>query len=296
MGVNNDQLKGASKDTNPKDALGVAKAPFHCVSARVMLELGLAMMEGGRKYGTHNYRAMGVRGSVYYDATMRHMMAWWEGQDIDPDSGVSHIVKAIAGLVVMRDSMLMKNFEDDRPIRLPDGLNINDLNEQAKAIIEKYPISKLPFTEAQKVRDEEQKQHPMRTVSQKCPNTYSPLSICKCSACELRRKIAADGIRRIEQKEGLGRVREPWNNYECSNLIREVSQDLPINAIASLHQRSVLAIESRMEKLKIDYDKKVEHEENKITYDNVVVGGYANLDRLCKCRTCRLKWHKNLLP
>ena len=68
------------KDTNPKDAIGIAKTPMSVISGPVIAELGLAMMEGARKYGRHNYRAVGVRASVYYDAMMRHMMAFWEGE------------------------------------------------------------------------------------------------------------------------------------------------------------------------------------------------------------------------
>jgi Domain of unknown function (DUF5664) len=117
-----------SKPSNPKDIVGVRKAPMSTVSAPVMAELGVAMLEGACKYGRHNYRAVGVRSSVYYDATMRHLMAWWEGQDTDPDSGMSHITKAIASLVVLRDSQLRQNVEDDRPPACADFyVRLNDL-------------------------------------------------------------------------------------------------------------------------------------------------------------------------
>ena len=85
------------------------------VSAAVMAEIGVAMLEGAAKYGRHNYRAVGVQSSVYYDATMRHLMAWWEGEDTDPDSGMSHITKAITSLVVLRDAMIQGKLSDDRP-------------------------------------------------------------------------------------------------------------------------------------------------------------------------------------
>lgn len=133
------------KQSNPKDALGIQKAPLHCVPCGPLMELGLAMMEGGRKYGTHNYRRVGVRASVYYDALMRHVMAWWEGEDIDPDSGLSHLIKAMACIVVLRDSMLKENWIDDRPIK--NLLNTNILNEAAKNIIERYPNCAKPFLE-----------------------------------------------------------------------------------------------------------------------------------------------------
>ena len=141
-------MHDSGKDTNPKDALGIKKAPLHSVPCGPLYEVGLAMMEGGRKYGTHNYRAVGVRASVYYDAIMRHVMNWWEGQDIDPDSGLHPLIKAAASIVVMRDGMLMDNYVDDRPIRYPSGkLNMPELNKKAGNIIEKYPDCVAPFLE-----------------------------------------------------------------------------------------------------------------------------------------------------
>ena len=124
------------KDTNPKDAIGISKAPMSTVSAAVLMEVGVAMLEGASKYGRHNYRAAGVRASVYYDALMRHAMAWWEGEDLDPDSGMSHVTKAIATLVVLRDAMIQDKFTDDRPPRSAPFLPA--LNDKAAALLTKH--------------------------------------------------------------------------------------------------------------------------------------------------------------
>jgi hypothetical protein len=134
------------KDTNPKDGVGIKKAPISTLPAQVLLEVGLALIEGARKYGRHNYRIAGVRASVYYDALFRHLGAWWEGEDIDPDSGLNHITKAIACLVVLRDSMMIGNWLDDRPPKLNEGW-IKELNKKAEVIIKKYSNAKLPYTE-----------------------------------------------------------------------------------------------------------------------------------------------------
>ena len=96
------------KETNPKDAIGASKVPMSTVSCAVLAEVGVAMLEGACKYGRHNYRGVGVRASVYYDATQRHLMSWWEGEDLDPDSELSHITKAITSLVVLRDAMIQE--------------------------------------------------------------------------------------------------------------------------------------------------------------------------------------------
>jgi len=127
---------GDTKNTNPKDLIGTRKAPMSTVPANVLAEIGVAMLEGASKYGRHNYRAAGVRASVYYDATLRHLMSWWEGEDVDPDSGMSHIVKAITGLVVLRDAQTQGMCTDDRPPSSAPFLV--ELNERAAAIIDRY--------------------------------------------------------------------------------------------------------------------------------------------------------------
>lgn len=127
------------KLTNPKDIVGISKVPASCVSQLVMMEVGLGMQEGALKYGRHNYRVAGVRASVYYDATRRHIDAYWEGQDVDPDSGLHHVTKAITSLMVLRDAMLQGMCTDDRPpqnVDLPQFFK--DLNEKSAKLLEVY--------------------------------------------------------------------------------------------------------------------------------------------------------------
>jgi hypothetical protein len=134
-----------SKDTNPKDAVGIKKFPISTVSGPVIAELGLAMLEGARKYGRHNYRDSGVRASVYVDAMFRHMMKWWEGEDIDPDSGLSHVTKIIASAFVLRDAMIFENWVDDRPPAVDPAI-WKKMDKMAADIVEKYPNAKEPVT------------------------------------------------------------------------------------------------------------------------------------------------------
>ncbi|TXD58889.1 hypothetical protein FUT88_13525 [Ralstonia sp. TCR112] len=132
----------SEKPTNPKDSVGIRKAPMSTVSAVVMAEVGVAMLEGAAKYGRHNYRAVGVRASVYYDATLRHLFSWWEGENIDPDSGMSHITKAITSLVVLRDAMIQGKVTDDRAPS--SGPFYSGLNTAAAAILDRH-ADKAPY-------------------------------------------------------------------------------------------------------------------------------------------------------
>ena len=44
------------------------------------------MDDGGDKYGPFNWQDTPIQASVYYDAMMRHLMAWYTGENVDPGS------------------------------------------------------------------------------------------------------------------------------------------------------------------------------------------------------------------
>lgn len=146
--VAKDITTSATKSTNPKDAVGVRKWRQFCVVPfTVIWHVGLAMLEGARKYGRHNYRVSGVCASVYIDAALGHVTQWFEGENIDPDSGLCHLDKAMASLVVLRDGMLNNNWVDDRPPKADLAVMRSDLQEKVNQIIDRYPEAKAPFTE-----------------------------------------------------------------------------------------------------------------------------------------------------
>lgn len=136
-----------TKLSNPKDVLGIRKAGLSAVPMNVVAEMGLGMMDGALKYGRFNFRVVGVRSSVYFDAAMRHLIAWWEGEDEDqdtcerdasgqaiPGTGVHHITKLLTCLAVLRDAQLQGKAEDDRPPR--SVVFYPELNERAGKLID----------------------------------------------------------------------------------------------------------------------------------------------------------------
>lgn len=103
-----------SKSSNPKDAFGSIKIPLHLwpLTATVMGCMGF--LDGALKYGRTNYRPMGVKASTYFDACSRHLALWFEGEDIDPESGLPHLAHALACLAIIVDSQATGNLNDDR--------------------------------------------------------------------------------------------------------------------------------------------------------------------------------------
>lgn len=141
------------KTSNPKQAYGDTKVGLSSLPMGPIYEMALAMTEGGLKYGKHNYRSMGCKASTYFDAAIGHLVSWWEGSDIDKESGVHHLMKAAACLIVMRDSQLMGNDTDDRPIKYPKGVALRK-NPLVQKLKDKYPHPALPYMQiAQSTKD-----------------------------------------------------------------------------------------------------------------------------------------------
>ncbi len=134
------------KDSNPKQAYGDTKVGLSSVPMGPLYAVATAMAEGGMKYGRHNYRVLGCKHSTYFDAAMGHLVSWFEGEDVDAESGIHHLMKAAASIFVIYDSILMENDTDDRPVRYPGGvpLRINDVIAKLK---KKYPKPHAPYIE-----------------------------------------------------------------------------------------------------------------------------------------------------
>jgi len=113
---------------DPKQGEGEKKIPFHALPFAVLAEDAVAHGEGALKYGRHNWREGEVLASTYFAAALRHLFAWFEGENVDPDSGLSHLTKARASLGVLRDAQIQGTAIDDRPRPSPEGL-MADLNQ-----------------------------------------------------------------------------------------------------------------------------------------------------------------------
>lgn len=134
-----------TKPTNPKERFGIRKVSMSVVPVTVLSEVAVGMTEGAVKYTPYNWREAGVRASVYYDATMRHLMRWWEKEDIDPDSSVSHITKAICSLMVLRDGMIQGVMTDDRPDNnLHLGAFMEGLDYDTAELLDRQAVDLLP--------------------------------------------------------------------------------------------------------------------------------------------------------
>lgn len=108
-------LPPATKDSNPKDSIGDKKIPLWLLSPIAKMHWAIAQFAGLLKYGAWNWRAAGVRSSVYLSAMARHMDAYASGEEYDPVDGSHHLGNIMACCAILLDAREAGKLTDDRP-------------------------------------------------------------------------------------------------------------------------------------------------------------------------------------
>jgi hypothetical protein len=134
------RAKTRASAPNPKDLIGRTKPGIRSISPVAMLEEGIIMQDGADKYGAFNWQDSPIQASIYYDAMMRHMFAWFTGQDVDPGSKSGGLnlaaVRACAGILI--DAQATGTIIDDRPKKAASAAAaIDRLGAQRLAMLSK---------------------------------------------------------------------------------------------------------------------------------------------------------------
>lgn len=104
---------------NPKQAHGDKKVPLHLVPGAASAYTAMGLKEGARKYGAFNWRETNIETMTYVGATLRHLSAFVDGEDIDPESGNPHLAHAMASLAILIDAIESNCAVDNRPVSGP---------------------------------------------------------------------------------------------------------------------------------------------------------------------------------
>jgi hypothetical protein len=102
------------------------KLPLWLVPVALIMAAGRALAHGAKKYASNNWRK-GMAYSEIYSALQRHLTAWLEGEDMDPDSGLNHLDHATACIAFLTEYVahpgLYGKFDDrfKRPSGPPAG-------------------------------------------------------------------------------------------------------------------------------------------------------------------------------
>lgn len=90
-----------------------AKAPLSMIPLEALAPEAKVFKFGADKYGKSNYKS-GMAYSRLLDATLRHVNAFAAGQDLDEESGLSHLAHARCNLAMLLFYIENKKGTDDR--------------------------------------------------------------------------------------------------------------------------------------------------------------------------------------
>jgi hypothetical protein len=122
------------------------KAPIHLLPHRAMWDAAKVMDYGARKYGTNNWKK-GTDWSRYYDAAMRHLMAWRMGEDRDEETGMSHLDHAVCCVLMLSELTKLSIGNDDRKYVVADERP----HEALKEIFDRVANEKVIYKEDKRV-------------------------------------------------------------------------------------------------------------------------------------------------
>jgi len=89
------------------------KPPLALIDRHAIEEIAKVLAFGAKKYEAHNWRK-GIAYSRLLDAALRHLYAFADGEDLDPESGLPHVAHAGCCIVLLLGTMHTHPELDDR--------------------------------------------------------------------------------------------------------------------------------------------------------------------------------------
>ena len=93
-----------------------SKLRFDLVPPEALEEIVAVFTYGADKYGVRNWEA-GIDWGRCFGAAMRHLWAWWRGEEKDSESGISHLAHAAASIMFLITYSKRNVGRDDRGLK-----------------------------------------------------------------------------------------------------------------------------------------------------------------------------------
>ena len=108
---NNETVKNLSTSAIRYDS---GKNRLDLLPIRPLQHIAEVLTKNLDKYPERNWE-LGMSWSRCYASALRHLFAWWRGEDHDPQTGLSHLAHCACNILFLLEYEERKRGTDDRP-------------------------------------------------------------------------------------------------------------------------------------------------------------------------------------
>jgi hypothetical protein len=90
------------------------KPRLELLPARPLIEIAKVLTQGAQKYADYDWEK-GVEWGRTYGSIQRHLLSWHAGEDLDPESNLSHLAHAACQLLFLIEFLETHRELDNRP-------------------------------------------------------------------------------------------------------------------------------------------------------------------------------------
>lgn len=91
------------------------KVEYHLFPFETFDEINKVLMFGAGKYDPRNWEK-GINFNRLFNSTLRHLFSWWRGEDLDPETNLSHLAHAATNVIFLLAFVLRGRTDlDNRP-------------------------------------------------------------------------------------------------------------------------------------------------------------------------------------
>ena len=97
--------------------------------------MGHAFAMGAEKHGPYSFRDEPIEYTELIDSLMRHTLAFLDGEDLDPESGLPHTYHILANAAMLEYTRVNAPEKDDRPKKKASVPSVKDFK---KVLVKDY--------------------------------------------------------------------------------------------------------------------------------------------------------------
>jgi hypothetical protein len=131
--TDNYKLEEPDKKEDTAKKFDNEKIRMDLLPVRALTGIAEVLTHGAKKYGDRNWEN-GLKWSRVFGATLRHLFAWWGGEDIDKESGLHHLKHVGCNILFLLEFIITRKDLDDRPNKAKDPIDYDAIKKDLTTI------------------------------------------------------------------------------------------------------------------------------------------------------------------